>query len=170
MSKYTPAQAEAIKRYRKKNEYIELRCRVTKDERENIKNHAESKGESINKFINRAINETMKRDKEENIIESTAVPVKDTAKPETLQKEVEKNNIEEAVSIENKSELEKPICRGLIDWELATEMLKKDKEENNVEEIVSTKNNTESKIPADWDNLSFEDAIKMLSWDIPEIK
>jgi len=63
MSKYTSAQAEAIKKYREKNKYIELRCRVSEEERDKIKAHAEKKdGGSMNKFIKRAIDETMERD------------------------------------------------------------------------------------------------------------
>lgn len=37
---------------------------VQKDRYEQIKEHAESKGETVNGFIKRAINETMARDKE----------------------------------------------------------------------------------------------------------
>lgn len=37
---------------------------VQKSHYEEIKEHAESKGETINGFIKRAINETMERDKE----------------------------------------------------------------------------------------------------------
>ncbi len=38
---------------------------VQKEHYEKIKSHAESKSESINGFIKRAINETMERDKDE---------------------------------------------------------------------------------------------------------
>lgn len=37
---------------------------VQKEHYETIKNHAESRGESVNGFIKRAINETMQRDNE----------------------------------------------------------------------------------------------------------
>jgi uncharacterized protein (DUF1778 family) len=59
--KKTKAQIEAQKRYMEK--YCEIKVRVTVDEREDIKSHAEAMGESTTKFINRAIQETMKRDK-----------------------------------------------------------------------------------------------------------
>lgn len=64
MGQYTQAQAEAIKRYREKNNYIEIRCRVSEQRRDKIKAHAESIDGSLNKFINRAIDEQIKRDKE----------------------------------------------------------------------------------------------------------
>jgi len=64
MSQYTKSQAEAIKKYREKNNYIEIRCRVSKDRRDKVKSHAESTDGSLNKFINRAIDETIQRDKE----------------------------------------------------------------------------------------------------------
>lgn len=39
-----------------------IQVRTTAERREQIKNHAEATGESVNVFINRAISETMKRD------------------------------------------------------------------------------------------------------------
>lgn len=42
----------------------EIKIRVAKGEKDKIKTHAESMGESVNGFINRAIEETMDRDKE----------------------------------------------------------------------------------------------------------
>lgn len=42
--------------------YDEIKTRVTKGKKDTIKAHAESKGESLNGFINRAIDETMERD------------------------------------------------------------------------------------------------------------
>jgi len=56
------AQQKAVTKYMKNN-YDEIKVRVNKGEKAIIKNHAESKGESINGFVNRAINETMERDK-----------------------------------------------------------------------------------------------------------
>ena len=56
------AQQKAVAKYMKNN-YDEIKVRVNKGEKAIIKNHAESKGESINGFVNRAINETMERDK-----------------------------------------------------------------------------------------------------------
>lgn len=42
--------------------YDNLRIVVPKGTKDIIKAHAENKGESINGFVNRAINETMERD------------------------------------------------------------------------------------------------------------
>ncbi len=42
--------------------YDELKVRVRKGDKDKIKAHAESQGESVNGFINRAIDETMQRD------------------------------------------------------------------------------------------------------------
>ena len=51
------------------NKYIEkkydrINLVVEKGKKEKIKEHAESRGESVNGFINRAIDETINRDKE----------------------------------------------------------------------------------------------------------
>lgn len=59
---FTQAQAEANKRYMKK--FVEIKTRMTPEKRELVKAHAEAQGESTNAFINRAIDETMKRDEE----------------------------------------------------------------------------------------------------------
>ena len=61
---YTQAGNKAVQRYNKKN-YDDLRIRVKKGEGDVIKDHAKAQGESLNAFINRAINETIKRDNEE---------------------------------------------------------------------------------------------------------
>lgn len=45
--------------------YDRINIAVPKGQKEDIKAHADSRGESVNRFIGRAINETMKRDKEE---------------------------------------------------------------------------------------------------------
>lgn len=42
--------------------YDEIKVRVFKGEKDKIKVHAEEQGESLNGFINRAIDETIKRD------------------------------------------------------------------------------------------------------------
>ena len=42
--------------------YDEMKVRVAKGNKEQIQAHAEAQGESLNAFINRAINETMERD------------------------------------------------------------------------------------------------------------
>ena len=57
---FTPAQAEAHKRYMK--DYVEIKVRMTSDKRSIVQNHASNMGESTTAFINRAINETMIRD------------------------------------------------------------------------------------------------------------
>ena len=60
-SKYTEAQNKATQRYLKKA-YDDIRVRVPKGKKEEIREHAEKRGESVNGFINRAIDETMKKD------------------------------------------------------------------------------------------------------------
>ena len=63
VNKYT----EARKRANEKNNakaYDELKIRVPKGEKEQIKAHADTQGESLNGFVKRAIDETMKRDSE----------------------------------------------------------------------------------------------------------
>lgn len=45
--------------------YDRINIAVPKGQKEEIKIHADSRGESVNGFIGRAINETMKRDREE---------------------------------------------------------------------------------------------------------
>lgn len=46
-----------------KENYDEIKVRVPKGEKETIQAHAEAHSESVNGFINRAISETMERDK-----------------------------------------------------------------------------------------------------------
>ena len=57
------AQTKATNKYINKA-YDRINLTVEKGRRDAIKDHAESMGESVNGFINRAINETIKRDKE----------------------------------------------------------------------------------------------------------
>lgn len=58
----TPAhQREAVKRYLSK--FVDIKIRVTADERDSINNHALANDESTSAFIKRAIRETMERDK-----------------------------------------------------------------------------------------------------------
>ena len=47
--------------------YDELKVRVHKGDKDKIKAHAESQGESVNGFINRAIDETMQRDRQKEL-------------------------------------------------------------------------------------------------------
>lgn len=55
------AQQKAVAKYMKNN-YDELKVRVPKGRKDIIKAHAEKNGESVNGFVNRAIDETMQRD------------------------------------------------------------------------------------------------------------
>lgn len=57
---FTPAQAEAHKRYMK--DFIEIKVRMKAEKRSIVQEHAVSMGESATAFINRAIDETMERD------------------------------------------------------------------------------------------------------------
>lgn len=57
---FTEAQARAHKRYISR--FVEVKVRMDPDRRESIKAHADARGESVNGFINRAIDETMARD------------------------------------------------------------------------------------------------------------
>lgn len=56
------AQQRATANYVKKT-YDRIEVKVMKGEKETIKAHAEAQGESLNAFINRAITETMERDR-----------------------------------------------------------------------------------------------------------
>lgn len=49
-----------------KNKYDHIHLQVKKGRKDEIKAHAESKGESLNGFINRAIDETVQRDNGED--------------------------------------------------------------------------------------------------------
>ena len=61
VNKYTEARKRANEKYNAKA-YDELKIRVPKGEKDQIKAHAESKGESLNGFVNRAIDEAIERD------------------------------------------------------------------------------------------------------------
>ena len=58
----TKAQQKAVSKYMKEN-YDVYQIRMKKGQKDVIKAHAESCGESVNGFINRAIDGTMQRDK-----------------------------------------------------------------------------------------------------------
>lgn len=58
------AQQKAVNKYIKEN-YDVFQIRMPKGKKDIIKAHAESKGESVNGFINRAVDETIKRDGED---------------------------------------------------------------------------------------------------------
>lgn len=57
------AQQKAVNKYMAAN-YDRINLTVEKGKKDIIKEHAESKGESVNGFINRAISETMEREKD----------------------------------------------------------------------------------------------------------
>ncbi|MFR3482285.1 MAG: hypothetical protein ACLTXL_01520 [Clostridia bacterium] len=48
-----------------KENYDEVKLRMEKGKKDKIKSHADAAGESMNGFINRAIDETMERDNKE---------------------------------------------------------------------------------------------------------
>lgn len=61
-TRYTEAQKRASEKYLKES-VEDIRIRVPKGQKEIIKTHAESLGESMNQFVIRAINETIERDR-----------------------------------------------------------------------------------------------------------
>lgn len=56
------AQQKAVSKYMKEN-YDVYQIRMPKGKKELIKAHADAQGESVNGFINRAVDETMERDR-----------------------------------------------------------------------------------------------------------
>lgn len=64
MAPKTAAQQEAANKYLK-DKVDEFKVRVKKGKKAGIIAHAQSKGESLNSFVNRAIDETIERDKED---------------------------------------------------------------------------------------------------------
>lgn len=63
--KVSTAQRKATDKYLEK--FDEMRVRVPKGQKDIAKAHAESKGESLNAFISRAITETMDRDNTQEV-------------------------------------------------------------------------------------------------------
>lgn len=57
------AQQKAVHKY-VKNNYDRIEVTVKKGEKDRFKAHAEQQGETLNGFINRAIEETLQRDSE----------------------------------------------------------------------------------------------------------
>ena len=55
------AQKRAVAKYNSAN-YEQIQIRVAKGKKAEIQEHAQAQGESLNAFINRAIDETMKKD------------------------------------------------------------------------------------------------------------
>lgn len=56
------AQQKAVAKYMKEN-YDNFQIRMPKGKKERIKSHDDKNGESLNGFINRAIDEAMEKDK-----------------------------------------------------------------------------------------------------------
>lgn len=69
--KISDAQRRAVAKYNAAN-YDRVELRLEKGQKDIIKSHAESKGESLNAFINRAIAETVSRDKARTDADATA--------------------------------------------------------------------------------------------------
>ena len=61
MSEKTEAQKRAQKAYMGK--FVRVEIRMNPEDRDKLQAHAEAQGESVNGFINRAILETIGRDK-----------------------------------------------------------------------------------------------------------
>ena len=59
--KVSAAQQKAVNKYVKEND-DRINVNMPKGRKEAVKTHAETQGESLNAFINRAILETMERD------------------------------------------------------------------------------------------------------------
>ena len=57
----TKAQQKATLKYQESHDRLEIS--VPKGKKDDLKAHAAEKGESLNGFVNRAINETLERDK-----------------------------------------------------------------------------------------------------------
>lgn len=63
MAKYSEAQAKAVKKYLEKNDLVKLEIRVSRDKKEEYKQQAESKGESLNSYIIKLIEKDIAEDK-----------------------------------------------------------------------------------------------------------
>lgn len=59
--KVSEAQRRAVAKYNAAN-YDRVELRLDKGRKDEVKSHADTQGESLNAFINRAITETMERD------------------------------------------------------------------------------------------------------------
>ena len=59
--KVSKAQQKAVNKY-VKNNYDRINVTFPKDEKDLLKNHVKSTGESVNGFILRSVKETMERD------------------------------------------------------------------------------------------------------------
>lgn len=65
MPKTSTAMLKAINKYQKEK-IDEIKVRVPKGKKDEIKNYAQQQGKSLNGFINEAIDEKMERDKEKD--------------------------------------------------------------------------------------------------------
>ena len=66
--KISEAQRRAVAKYNAAN-YDRVELRMDKGRKDEVKAHAETQGESLNAFINRAILETMERDNTQEVAE-----------------------------------------------------------------------------------------------------
>lgn len=57
----SPSQKKAVAKYNAAN-YDRIELRVKKGQKDELKAHAERRGETLNEFVNRAIAETIQRD------------------------------------------------------------------------------------------------------------
>lgn len=71
VNKYTEARKRANEKYNAKS-YDRINIAIPKGEKGKIKSHAEQRGESVNGFIKRAIDETMERDDDSAVLSGTA--------------------------------------------------------------------------------------------------
>ena len=67
------AQQKAVSKYMKEN-YDVYQIRMKKGQKEAVKAHASDRGESVNGFITRAIQETIARDSAEGPVEAPTAP------------------------------------------------------------------------------------------------
>lgn len=77
------AQQKAVSKYMKEN-YDVYQIRMKKGQKEAVKAHASDRGESVNGFITRAIQETIARDSAEGPAEALAAPGGISLPPDTL--------------------------------------------------------------------------------------
>lgn len=63
MGEKTEAQKRAQKAYMEK--FVRVEIRMSQEKRDTIQAHTENKGQSVNGFINEAIDEKLERDKQE---------------------------------------------------------------------------------------------------------
>ena len=65
MAKTSESTRKAIAKYKETKD--ELRIAVDKGRKDELKAHAAARGESLNGFVKRAINEALERDKQANV-------------------------------------------------------------------------------------------------------